>query len=51
MTCIFRLVTVDGAPAEPPSLKAVAPGLASRLRGRVVGVAVLPPVTTADRGS
>ena len=23
MTCIFRLVTVDGAPAEPPSLTAL----------------------------
>jgi hypothetical protein len=25
MTCTFRLVTVDGAPADPPSLTTVAP--------------------------
>jgi hypothetical protein len=25
MTCTFRLVTVDGAPAGPPSLTTVAP--------------------------
>jgi hypothetical protein len=25
MTCTFRLVTVDGAPANPPSLTTVAP--------------------------
>jgi hypothetical protein len=25
MTCTFRLVTVDGAPADPPSFTTVAP--------------------------
>jgi hypothetical protein len=25
MTCTFRLVTADGAPADPPSLTTVAP--------------------------
>jgi hypothetical protein len=25
MTCTFRLVTVDGGPADPPSLTTVAP--------------------------
>jgi hypothetical protein len=25
MTCTFRLMTVDGAPADPPSLTTVAP--------------------------
>jgi hypothetical protein len=25
MTCTFRLVTVDGAPADPPSVTTVAP--------------------------
>jgi hypothetical protein len=54
MTCTFRLVTVDGAPANPPSLTTVAPkwepgdtiplGLRTL---RVVGVAT----TTTNRRS
>jgi hypothetical protein len=38
MTCTFRLVTVDGAPADPPSLTTVAPKLASRDDVEVPGI-------------